>query len=61
LRYLDISNKSKKTASGRSEFVSGLPVRGGAILAAQARRELLSPGQALRYAIDIGVGVEPGT
>jgi Tol biopolymer transport system component len=41
------------TASGRSEFVSGRPVT-GEILASKLRRELLSPDEALRFAIDIG-------
>jgi eukaryotic-like serine/threonine-protein kinase len=42
-----------KTASGRSEFVTGQLVT-GEILATKLRRELLTPHEALRYAIDIG-------
>jgi eukaryotic-like serine/threonine-protein kinase len=40
----------------RSDFVSGRPVV-GEILAAKLRREMLSPREALRYAIDIGIAL----
>ncbi len=40
----------------RSDFVSGRPVA-GEILAAKLRRELVSPDEALRYAIDIGTAL----
>ena len=40
----------------RSDFVSGRPVAGD-ILAAKLRREMVSPDEALQYAIDIGMAL----